>query len=207
MQNNNITQIVLSFDEIRELVAKPRKFPKYSSPLLNLANQFSQATRPEVVGQMTELIKEWKYETREHTFESWKKWYYQKKPEGITNAVRRIKKMIKNFKEVIEKIDEELIQEWIEDLVLTQTFIGLRFQEAILKKLSLLSGKKYRMATPKEESKGIDGFIGNIPVSIKPETYKIKKMLREEIKAQIIFYKKEKNKIVFDVSNVMKLLK
>jgi len=28
----------------------------------------------------------------------------------------------------------------------------------------------YRLAEPDEESKGIDGYIGDIPVSIKPNT-------------------------------------
>lgn len=31
-------------------------FPKYVSPLINLANSFAQGTRPRVVGQMSELI-------------------------------------------------------------------------------------------------------------------------------------------------------
>jgi hypothetical protein len=200
--------IRLSFDEIRELIIKkPRDFPKYSSSLLNLANYFSQATRPHIVGQMTELIKEWEHETSEYTFDSWREWYYRKRPEGISNAIEKIKDMLKNFKNVIEKIDDELIKKWVEDLVLTQTFIGLRFQEAIIKKLSLLTGKKYRMATPEEESKGIDGFIDDIPVSIKPETYKIKKILKERIHAPIIYYKKEKNEIIFDVSEVLRILK
>ncbi|MGM0545952.1 MAG: MjaI family restriction endonuclease [Bacteroidota bacterium] len=39
-------------------VSDAPEFPKYTTQLLNLANQNSQATRPRNVGQMTDLIKE-----------------------------------------------------------------------------------------------------------------------------------------------------
>ena len=35
-------------------------FPKYTTQLMNLANQNAQGTRPSVVGQMSELIQEFK---------------------------------------------------------------------------------------------------------------------------------------------------
>ncbi len=34
------------------------EFPKYTTQLMNLANQNSQGTRPKVVGQMSDLIQE-----------------------------------------------------------------------------------------------------------------------------------------------------
>jgi len=51
------------------------------------------------------------------------------------------------------------------------------------------------LAAPSEESNGIDGFIGDTPVSIKPITYKTKNMLQEEIDAILIFYDKKKDGI------------
>lgn len=50
----------------------------------------------------------------------------------------------------------------------------------------------YSLSNPQEESKGIDGFIGDIPVSIKPITYKTKNMLNEKIEVKFIFYEKRK---------------
>ncbi len=47
-----------------------------------------------------------------------------------------------------------------------------------------------RLAKPDEESQGIDGFIGDTPVSIKPTTYKVKVSLPEHIKFKIIYYEK-----------------
>lgn len=35
-----------------------KEFPRYTTQILNLANQDAQGTRPRVVGQLSELIKE-----------------------------------------------------------------------------------------------------------------------------------------------------
>ena len=45
------------------------------------------------------------------------------------------------------------------------------------------------------EARGIDGYIGEIPVSIKPTTYKSKNMLQEKIDSTIIYYDKVKDGI------------
>jgi hypothetical protein len=185
---------------IRELVGEVKNFPKYTTQLINLANQNAQGTRPRVVGQLSELIKE----CPEKSYEGWKKWYLLKYPKAIENATEKISEMVENLKESIKLVSKPMIREWAEDLVLEKTFIGLRFQEAILKKIASLKRVNYRLATPQEESRGIDGFIGNTPVSIKPVTYKIKNALREEIKIKIIFYAKTKSGLEIEADRVLK---
>ena len=185
---------------VKELIGEIKDFPLYTTQLINLANQNAQGTRPRVVGQLTELIKE----CPERTYEGWKNWYLSKYPNAIENATERINEMMNNLKKAIKLIDKSIIKKWVEDLVLEKTFIGLRFQEAILKKVASLKNTNYRLAEPKEESEGIDGFIGDIPVSIKPITYKTKDTLREEIKAEIIFYNKTKSGLEIDADNVLK---
>lgn len=63
-----------------------------------------------------------------------------------------------------------------------------------------MKGQPYRLSTPQEESQGIDGFIGETPVSIKPITYKTKNMLAEQIGATMIYYEKVKDgiKVYYD---------
>lgn len=184
---------------IQELIGEIKEFPRYTTQILNLANQNSQGTRPRVVGQLSELIKE----CPEKTYEGWKNWYLAKHPEAIENASGKINEMINNLKEAIQKIDKEMIKKWVEDLVLEKTFIGLRFQEAILKKVASIKKEKYGLSTPREESKGIDGFIGDDPISIKPITYKMKNSLRENINAKIIYYDKTKNGLNIDASELL----
>ena len=43
---------------IEEISGEAKQFPKYTTQIINLANQNSQGTRPKVVGQLSELIKE-----------------------------------------------------------------------------------------------------------------------------------------------------
>ncbi|MDZ7406387.1 MAG: MjaI family restriction endonuclease [candidate division KSB1 bacterium] len=51
---------------------------------------------------------------------------------------------------------------------------------------------------PDEENKGIDGYIGKQPVSIKPTTYQAKQGSSEQINVPIFFYSKKKNGIVIE---------
>ncbi|HEY2727074.1 MAG TPA: MjaI family restriction endonuclease [Parafilimonas sp.] len=183
-------------DILNLLETEASSFPKYATQILNLANQNAQGTRPTVVGQMSELIQEFKG----NKIKEWEEWYLEKHPEAISTAANKIFEMVNNFKDVMTKIDKEMVERWVKDLVVIKTFIGLKFQEAILKTAANFFTTNYRLADPTEESAGIDGYIGIKPVSIKPITYEIKKSLAEIIEAPIILYEKVKDgiKITFD---------
>lgn len=178
--------------ELQEIIAgEVMDFPKYTTQLMNLANQNSQGTRPKVVGQMSDLIQEFP----ERKLKEWEKWYKERKPDAIKNATDKIYIMVEKFKEVIQEIDRDMIEKWVEDLLILKTFMGFLFQDAILKKVAERKGAEYRLATPREESKGIDGYIGQRAVSIKPTTYKQKKSLSETINVEIVYYEKKKDGI------------
>lgn len=185
-------KIKIKNEEVTQLLdAEVVSFPKYATQLINLANQNAQGTRPEVVGQMSELIKEFKGKK----LEEWGKWYLNKHPEAIEKAKTKILQMMENFKEVITLIDAQMIESWVKDLVIVKTFVGLKFQEAIMKRVAATMGEGYRMSDPEDEAKGIDGYIGEIPISIKPQTYESKQMLPEIIGVHIIYYDKVKDGI------------
>ena len=189
-------QIKLKNAEIQEYVSAPAsEFPKYTTQLMNIANQNSQATRPRNVGQLSELIQEFPGQT----FEEWVTWYQERYPDAIDGATDRIISMIENFNEAIDKIDRTLVKSWVEDLILVKTFTGLKFQEAILKKLSEIKGCDYRLAEPYEESQGIDGFVGEEAYSIKPSTYNSMPILAESIEVKMIFYEKKADGVVFEI--------
>jgi len=183
---------------IEEISGEAKQFPKYTTQIINLANQNSQGTRPKVVGQLSDLIQKCPHKE----YEKWREWYLQQKPEAIENATNKIFPMIEELKKAINKIDKKMVEEWVKDLVIDKTFIGLKFQEAILKRVAKLKKTTYKLSTPQEESKGIDGFIGNTPVSIKPITYKTKSMLKERIEVKFIFYDKKKDGINVDISDL-----
>ena len=183
---------------IKEISGEAQDFPKYTTQIINLANQNAQGTRPKVVGQLSDLIQECPHKE----YGKWKEWYLNKHPDSINNATKKILDMLEKLKEAINEIDKEMIRRWVEDLVINKTFIGLKFQEAILKRVAKMKKTNYRLSTPKEESKGIDGFIGETSVSIKPITYKTKNMLREKINVKFIFYDKKKDGINVDISEL-----
>ena len=183
---------------IKEISGEAKQFPKYTTQIINLANQNAQGTRPKVVGQLSELIQECPHKE----YSKWKEWYLEKQPKAMDNATDKVFSMVEELKKAINQIDKNMVREWVKDLVIDKTFIGLKFQEAILKRVAKMKKVSYRLSNPKEESKGIDGFIGDTPVSIKSITYKTKNMLNEKIEVKFIFYDKKKDGINIDISQL-----
>lgn len=184
--------IRLSEDEREELVADINpEFPKYTTQIMNTANQNSQGTRPKTVGQLNEIIEEYKEEYPEGDFDDWKKFYYEEYDgvENIEEATDKVYDMVVKMREAAQKIDRNMVNRWVKDLVLYKTYTGLgRNEEAILKKLSEEYDLPYELGTAEDESKGIDGYLGDQPVSVKPITYKQKARLQEDIQAPIVYY-------------------
>ncbi len=188
-------QIRLSSERIRALLdIDPLQLPPYTSQILNLANQNAQGTRPRVVGQMSELIREFSG----RTVKEWENWYLARYSERLEVARERIRSMVAKLREAIDLIDDRMIDAWLRDLVIVKTFVGLRFQEAILAEIAQKIGLNYTLAEPEEESKGIDGYIGATPVSIKPMSYELKGYLREDLTGSIVRYEKIGNDLRID---------
>lgn len=175
------------------------KFPKYTSQLINWANQNAQGTRPVVVGQMSELFPAFMSSGKEITIENWKDWYMKKYPDALEKATEKIYAQVLNLREAIPLIDREMVKHWVEDLVVDKTFNGMYVQKAILASLAERQGTTYRLATPEEESNGIDGYVDNIPYSVKPDSYKIMGRLSEVIEVKRIYYTKTKTGLNIEI--------
>ncbi len=179
--------------------SKTPDFPKYTSQLINWANQNAQGTRPKVVGQLSDLFPEYENACNDISIDSWREWYLEKYPNAIENATNKIFAQVENLKEAIKLIDKELVRKWVEDLVITKTYSGLFVQEAILSKIGEKLGKPYRLATPEEESQGIDGYVGETPYSVKPDTYKTMGRLSEVINVKLVYYTKKKAGLTVEI--------
>lgn len=176
-------------------------FPKYTSQLINWANQNAQGTRPVVVGQMSELFPEFMNSGMEITIENWRKWYTEKYPKAFENATDKIFAQVQNLRNAIPLIDREMVEKWVQDLVINKTFNGMYVQKAILASLAEKRGTTYRLTTPEEESIGIDGYVGEVPYSIKPYTYKTMGRLSETIDVKMIYYSKTKTNLKIEVED------
>ncbi len=171
------------------LKSEPAEFPKYVTQILNLANQNAGGTRPKIVGQSSDLIQNFEGDS----INEWEIYYRELYPDAIQISVEKITAMVENLKIAIDKIDQPMIEAWVSDLVFVKTYIGLKFQAAILKRVAQETGAEFRLSTPQEEARGIDGFIGEKPISIKPATYQTKNALPESISVDFIFYTKLKD--------------
>lgn len=179
-------------DKVAELSNAPQyEFPKYFTQFINLVNSNAGGTRSKVVGQMSELIKEFDG----HTIDEWITWYDERNPDAVDNASEKIWDMYKLTKSAFDSITKEMIENWVKDLIYVKTFCGLRFQTAIISAIAAQLEKNWREANPEEESHGIDGFIGDKPIQIKPTTYKLETRLAETINVPIAYYDKKKDGI------------
>jgi len=176
-------------------------FPKYTSQLINWANQNAQGTRPKVVGQLSDLFPEFESQSEDVSIEKWQEWYLKKYPDAINDATEKIYAQVENLRNAIPKITKEMVNDWVKDLVITKTYNGLYVQKAILAKLSDELNLPYRLATPDEESKGIDGYVGDVAYSIKPDTYKTMGRLSESIDVKMIYYTKTKTALKIEVED------
>lgn len=174
-------------------------FPKYSTQLLNLANQNAGGTTPRVVGQLSNLFPEFEKSANTKDLKSWEKWYLSKFPNAIDMATDKVFTAVQNLQKSITQIDKPMVGEWVRDLVITKTFNGMRLQEAILVRAAEIKNLPFRSSTPAEEARGIDGFIGSVAYSVKPDTYKTMNRLPEQIKAVMCFYAKTKTGINIEI--------
>ena len=142
------------------------EFPKYTSQLINWANQNAQGTRPKIVGQLSDLFPEYQASTYNVAISDWKEWYTEKYPGAIEEATDKIFNQVENLKEAIKLIDKSMVRKWVEDLVISKTFSGMYVQRAILAKISDMRKEPFRLASPEEVSTGIDCYVGDSAYSI-----------------------------------------
>ena len=75
-----------------------------------------------------------------------------------------------------------------------KTFSGLYAQDEILKDIAAQKNATYRKPNAVEEGQGIDGYIDDVPYSVKSETYKDSAAKNNEvIKAKMVYYSENQN--------------
>ena len=168
----------------------------YIGSVINLGNSFSQATRPKHVGQMSDLIQEYREIADNPSVEGWESFYAKRLGlDKIDIAADKIWEYVQRIRENLNSLNRDDVKNWTKDLVIDKTFAGLQIQLDILEMVSETG--EFRLSTPDEESQGIDGYVDGEPVSIKPNTYK--KTIqsgKESIPYRIIFYKNTKRGLV-----------
>ena len=110
----------ISNDEVAGLSNAPRyEFPKYVTQVINLVNSNAGGTRPKVVGQMSELIKE--FDGR--SVDEWIEWYTERYPDAVSDATKKIWDMYETMKPAFNAITKEIVENWVKDLVLWKNIL------------------------------------------------------------------------------------
>ena len=197
----NTRELRLTPDDLREkLIGSRREYVKYVSPIINLANRFAQATRPKHVGQLSDLIRE----CPDRDYEGWRDWYLNKYPSAIEEATKRVGLMLDKLRLAIDSIDEDTVHSWVTELVIEQTYVGLRVERAILEEAARRLAREFTPSSQEDESRGVDGYLDGKPVSVKPATYKTMDTLSETINARMIYYEKRTNgTVIADLSDLL----
>lgn len=146
----------------------PFQFPKYSKPILNIATQNSQATRVNVVGSMKELFLEF-LSNGGKSLQNWKDFYYAKNGEiRIENSSERLHSMLKKMPVDAKVFTKELAKNYIIDLVIYKTHFGMSGEYYSVLAVGDHFKLPVRWSNAKEESEGIDAWLGSYPIQVKP---------------------------------------
>lgn len=199
-------EITISEDERERLeTGEEFEFPKYASTILNAAMNTAGANKAHTVGQTSEIRKEFRQEYPDGTYEDWVDFYNREYngEERIDEAIEKTHQMLQNFKEVIDEIDKEMVRDYIHEFIYYKTPQGFDDEQVIFEKLAEVYDKEYQNSTAEEEPEGIDGYLDDQPVSIKPESFK-RKGDPDEIDAPVVYYEdfSTTNKLVLDVSEL-----
>lgn len=114
--------------------------------------------------------------------------------------------MVEKLKAAIQLIDRPMIESWVRDLVVNKTYYGFRIQDVVLVELGRRTNKTIGRATAGDEAKGIDGYLGELPVQVKPASYKAMAALSEEMQCPVVYYEKKIAGISVDATEVVSAL-
>ena len=223
-KRKNIVNIDILYKEGKNLyeINITPKLPVYTSTLLNNVNGWAGGSKAENVGQVSELIKQFRQDKPKGGLKDWKEYHQEKKGQtiqilkgkklvniqmaGIDQGVEDIMNKLEEVKKNINSLTEDNIREWLENLVYEKTFCGLEAQELILADIAKKNSMDWIIGSIEDEKQGIDGYIINnkeeslsiYPLQIKSSSYK-NKHKQEHFICPIVTYELEEMGIKYNL--------
>lgn len=106
-----------------------------------------------------------------HSLSEWEKWYKRHYPDALKKATDDAWKKFQEVRDKLSEVNRDQIEAWERDLIINKTYSGLMVQDAIIKHIAKELDVKSRLGDTNDEQKGTDGYINEIPVQIKADTY------------------------------------
>lgn len=167
-------------------------FPLYSKPILNIATQNSKATQPRYVGSMKEYWIEF-MKTGGRSVDEWEHWYMSNDGEAKIDAgTEKLYNMLNRMPLDHSVFTREIARNYILDLVINKTHYGMSGEYYSVIAVAKYFDMPHRFSTAEEESQGIDAWIGDCPVQVKPEDSVTKHHVRNHAdteKTLVVTYK------------------
>jgi len=145
-----------------------REWPKYSTQLLNVAGQNCKAFDVKRVGSAKETWLEMRSKGIRGTFENWCA-FYNSKPfaANLPAQAQKLYEMIQKMK--VGGITLEMCDDYIKEVIYNKTHMGMAGEEMAVEAAGQYYDLPVRFSTAEEEAQGIDGWIGEYPVQVKPD--------------------------------------
>lgn len=145
-----------------------REWPKYSTQLLNVAAQNCKAFDVKKVGSAKETWLAMRNQNIPGTFENWCQFYDQQPfAQNIPGQAAKLYEMVQKMG--ITGIPLSMCEDYIREVIYNKTHMGMAGEEMAIQAVGEYYGLQVRFSTAEEEAQGIDGWIGEIPVQVKPE--------------------------------------
>lgn len=144
------------------------EFPLYSKPILNIATQNSKATQVKIVGSMKDQWMQF-MATRGRSVIDWETWYMANGGQTkIDRATDKLYEMLSKMPVDHAVFTRDLANLYILDLVINKTHYGMSGEYHAVLAAAAHFNLPHRFSNAEEESQGIDAWIGDHPVQVKP---------------------------------------
>lgn len=191
-----------------------RFIPKNFYNVVNKLNESSQATKSKNIGQMSEIVPEFLGEFPYGDHNDFEVYYNKKYPGRYAKCLKIFKDYsCKCFSEFLSRTLEECLNDeilnnyldnWFYNFVIVSNFYGFAYHKICIEAVAKEKGLPYKISTSEQESKNIDAFIGTIPYSVKPLSWKHhSKMTGIKVDSEIrmIYYYFENKDLVIEYEN------
>ncbi|MBP1986023.1 MjaI family restriction endonuclease [Halolamina salifodinae] len=146
--------------------------PKYAASVLSNALRWSGANSPEQLGQLTEIHDEFREKHPEGGYEDWVEFYHEEYngEERIAEATEDAYVMLKQIREAVNQLERDDVQDFVQELVLYQTYRGENIRELVVQILD----RKYRPDVERvpadRDFEYVHAKVGDVRVSVQPES-------------------------------------
>ena len=182
-------EMVLDKDELAVLSGEDIPAgPNMIEQLLILASQDMSDLQPSVAEKVAELNSEGMTQSES----SWESWYSSHVHESKKDAIARLSKTLEALQENLAVIDDAILEQYVEDELVTDTYLGSRVRHAVLRKIAEELHTSYDF---EEGDDHVDGYLAEQPVVIHPYVDHDRLTFDEENKTKVILFKRDHDEL------------